>query len=140
MAAKIIDPARTVVTFAGDGEYMMNGQELATAVQYKAGVIIIVFNNNMFGTIRMHQERDYPGRVSGTTLHNPDFAALAQAYGAHGEVVNTTAEFGPALARALAHTHEQSLPAIIELRYDGNLITPNATLETIRKTAQAQGK
>ena len=140
VAAKIIDPDRTVVTFAGDGEYMMNGQELATAVQYKAGVLIIVFNNGMFGTIRMHQERDYPGRVSGTTLHNPDFAALAQAYGAHGEVVNTTEEFGPALARALAHTREQSLPAIIELRYDGNLITPNATLETIRKTAEAQGK
>ena len=140
VAAKIIDPDRTVVTFAGDGEYMMNGQELATAVQYKAGVVIIVFNNSMFGTIRMHQERDYPGRVSGTTLHNPDFAALAQAYGAHGEVVNATEEFGPALARALAHTRTQSLPAVIELRYDGNLITPNATLETIRKTAEAQGK
>ena len=137
VAAKIIDPARTVVTFAGDGEYMMNGQELATAVQYKAGVVIIVFNNNMFGTIRMHQERDYPGRVSGTTLHNPDFAALAVAYGASGEVVESTAQFGPALARALAHTREKSLPAIIELRYDGNLITPNATLETIRKTALA---
>ncbi|MES2017798.1 MAG: thiamine pyrophosphate-binding protein [Pseudomonadota bacterium] len=137
VAAKIIDPSRTVVTFAGDGEYMMNGQELATAVQYKAGVIIIVFNNSMFGTIRMHQERDYPGRVSGTTLHNPDFAALAVAYGAHGEVVNTTAEFAPALARALEHTRGKSLPALIELRYDGNLITPNATLETIRKTAEA---
>lgn len=137
VAAKIVDPTRTVVTFAGDGEYMMNGQELATAVQYKAGVIIIVFNNSMFGTIRMHQERDYPGRVSGTTLHNPDFAALAVAYGAQGEVVTTTEGFAPALARALAHTREQSLPAIIELRYDGNLITPNATLETIRKTAEA---
>ena len=137
VAAKIIDPSRTVVTFAGDGEYMMNGQELATAVQYKVGVVIIVFNNNMFGTIRMHQERDYPGRVSGTTLHNPDFAALAVAYGASGEVVDSTAQFGPALARALAHTREKSLPAIIELRYDGNLITPNATLDTIRKTAEA---
>ncbi|MDQ1922844.1 thiamine pyrophosphate-binding protein [Massilia pseudoviolaceinigra] len=137
IAAKIVDPTRTVVTFAGDGEFMMNGQELATAVQYKAGVIIIVFNNGMFGTIRMHQERDYPGRVSGTSLHNPDFAELAKAYGAHGEVVNATAEFGPALARALAHTRDKSLPAVIELRYDGNLITPNATLETIRKTAEA---
>ena len=137
VAAKIVDPDRTVITFAGDGEYMMNGQELATAVQYKAGVVVIVFNNSMFGTIRMHQERDYPGRVSGTTLHNPDFAALATAYGAHGEVVNTTAEFGPALARALEHTRGKSLPALIELRYDGNLITPNATLDTIRKTAQA---
>ncbi|CUI07538.1 thiamine pyrophosphate-binding protein [Massilia antarctica] len=137
IAAKIVDPARTVVTFAGDGEFMMNGQELATAVQYKAGVIIIVFNNGMFGTIRMHQERDYPGRVSGTSLHNPDFAELAKAYGAHGEVVNATAQFAPALARALAHTREKSLPAVIELRYDGNLITPNATLDTIRKTAEA---
>ncbi|MES2299314.1 MAG: thiamine pyrophosphate-binding protein [Pseudomonadota bacterium] len=135
IAAKIIDPSRTVVTFSGDGDYMMNGQELATAVQYKAGVIILLFNNQMYGTIRMHQERDYPGRVSGTQLHNPDFAALAVAYGAHGEVVETTAQFGPALARALEHTRAHSLPAIIELRYDGNLITPNATLETIRQTA-----
>ncbi len=137
IAAKIIDPAKTVITFSGDGDYMMNGQELATAVQYKAGVIIIVFNNQMYGTIRMHQERDYPGRVSGTELHNPDFALLARAYGAHGEVVTTTAEFAPALARAHAHTREHKLPAIIELRYDGNLITPNATLETIRKQALA---
>ncbi|WP_288381526.1 thiamine pyrophosphate-binding protein [uncultured Massilia sp.] len=137
VAAKIIDPQRTVVTFAGDGEFMMTGQELATAVQYGAGVIILVFNNNMFGTIRMHQERDYPGRVSGTTLHNPDFAALARAYGGHGEVVEKTGEFGPALQRALEHANGKKLPAVIELRYDGNLITPNATLETIRKNAEA---
>jgi acetolactate synthase-1/2/3 large subunit len=136
VAAKIADPARTVVTFAGDGEFMMTGQELATAVQYQAGVIIIVFNNGMFGTIRMHQERNYPGRVSGTGLHNPDFAALAQAYGAHGEVVERTADFGPALARALAHTRAVNLPAVIELRYDGNLITPNATLDAIRASAR----
>lgn len=136
IAAKIVDPARTVITFAGDGEYMMNGQELATAVQYRAGVIIIVFNNQMFGTIRMHQERDYPGRISGTTLHNPDFAALARAYGAHGEVVNATEEFAPALQRALAHAAEHGLPALIELRYDGNLITPGATLATIRANAE----
>ena len=140
VAAKIIDPARTVVTFAGDGEYLMNGQELATAVQYKAGVLIIVFNNQMFGTIRMHQEREYPGRVSGTTLHNPDFAALARAFGGHGETVSATEEFAPALQRALAFTREQSLPAIIELRYDGNLITPGATLDTIREQAVAAGK
>ncbi|MYM30857.1 thiamine pyrophosphate-binding protein [Duganella sp. CY15W] len=137
VAAKIIAPERTVVTFAGDGEYMMNGQELATAVQYQAGVVIIVFNNGMFGTIRMHQERDYPGRVSGTTLHNPDFAALSVAYGGAGEVVTRTEEFAPALERALAFTRDKHLPAVIELRYDGNLITPGATLETIRKTAQA---
>ncbi|SDG67557.1 MULTISPECIES: thiamine pyrophosphate-binding protein [unclassified Duganella] len=137
VAAKIIDPSRTVITFAGDGEYMMNGQELATAVQYQAGVIIIVFNNAMFGTIRMHQEREYPGRVSGTTLHNPDFAALAVAYGGAGEVVTETAQFAPALQRALSYTRENKLPAVIELRYDGNLITPGATLETIRKNAEA---
>ncbi|CAN7302299.1 thiamine pyrophosphate-binding protein [Duganella sp. LjRoot269] len=137
VAAKIIAPRRTVITFAGDGEYMMNGQELATAVQYRAGVVIIVFNNGMFGTIRMHQELHYPGRVSGTQLHNPDFAALAVAYGGHGEVVDTTAAFGPALERALAWANGKNLPAVIELRYDGNLITPGATLETIRKNAQA---
>jgi len=137
VAAKIIDPQRTVVTFAGDGEFMMTGQELATAVQYGAGLIVLVFNNNMFGTIRMHQEREYPGRVSGTNLHNPDFAALARAYGGHGEVVETTEAFGEALARAVAFTGEHKLPAVLELRYDGNLITPNATLETIRKTAAA---
>lgn len=135
ISAKIMQPGRTVVTFAGDGEYLMNGQELATAVQYRAGVIIIVFNNGMFGTIRMHQEKEFPARVSGTELQNPDFAALARAYGASGEVVEATAEFAPALQRALAHTRHTSLPALIELRYDGNLITPNASLETIRRTA-----
>ncbi|MCS0588944.1 thiamine pyrophosphate-binding protein [Massilia norwichensis] len=137
VAAKIVDPQRTVVTFAGDGEFMMTGQELATAVQYRAGLILIVFNNSMFGTIRMHQEREYPGRVSGTELHNPDFAALAQAYGGQGEVVEKTADFAPALQRALAFANARQLPAVIELRYDGNLITPGATLETIRKNAQA---
>ncbi|QJD99238.1 thiamine pyrophosphate-binding protein [Massilia forsythiae] len=136
VAAKIVDPARTVVAFAGDGEFMMTGQELATAVQYGAGVVTIVFNNAMFGTIRMHQEREYPGRVSGTGLHNPDFAALARAYGGHGETVDSTADFAPALRRALAFAAEHRLPALIELRYDGNLITPNATLETIRGNAE----
>lgn len=140
IAAKITQAHRTVITFAGDGEYMMNGQELATAVQYQAGVIIIVFNNNMYGTIRMHQEKEFPARVSGTQLHNPDFAALARAYGAHGELVTHTEEFAPALERALSHTREHHLPALIELQYDGNLITPGATLQTIRKMAQEAGK
>ena len=140
IAAKIRQPERTVITFAGDGEYLMNGQELATAVQYNAGVIIIVFNNSMFGTIRMHQEREFPGRVSGTTLHNPDFAALARAYGALGEVVNRTEEFAAALHKALEHSREHQLPALIELRYDGNLITPGASLATIRQTAKATGR
>ncbi|MGB9109717.1 MAG: thiamine pyrophosphate-binding protein [Telluria sp.] len=140
VAAKIVHPERAVVTFAGDGEFMMTGQELATAVQYRAGLVLIVFNNNMFGTIRMHQEREYPGRVSGTELHNPDFAALARAYGGQGEVVEKTADFAPALARAVAFANAQNLPAVIELRYDGNLITPGATLETIRANAAAAKK
>ncbi|MBI3284029.1 MAG: thiamine pyrophosphate-binding protein [Burkholderiales bacterium] len=140
VAAKIAQPERTVITFAGDGEYMMNGQELATAVQYGAGVIILVFNNGMYGTIRMHQEREFPARVSGTELHNPDFAALARAYGAAGETVSSTAEFAPALQRALEHTRSHNLPALIELRYDGNLITPGATLASLRKLAQEAGK
>jgi len=137
VGAKIVQPERTVVAFAGDGEFMMTGQELATAVQYGAGVIFLVFNNGMFGTIRMHQEREYPGRVSGTQLRNPDFAALARAYGGEGEIVDATADFAPALARAVEFTTTQKLPFVIELRYDGNLITPGATLETIRKNAQA---
>ncbi|HVL75615.1 MAG TPA: thiamine pyrophosphate-dependent enzyme, partial [Noviherbaspirillum sp.] len=128
--------ARTVVNFAGDGDYMMNGQELATAVQYGAGVLFIVFNNGTYGTIRMHQERHFPARVSGTDLRNPDFAALARAYGAHGEMVDTTEAFGPALERALAHIQATGLPALIELQYEANLLTPNASLEQIRAAGQ----
>jgi acetolactate synthase-1/2/3 large subunit len=131
------DRKRAVLNFAGDGDFLMTGQELATAVQYKAGVLFIVFNNGMYGTIRMHQEREFPARVSGTELRNPDFAALARAYGAHGAAVDTTADFAPALQAALAHIEATGLPALIELRYDGNLITPNATLESIRQTALA---
>jgi acetolactate synthase I/II/III large subunit len=148
VAARIIEDQRDnqsgrkrcVLNFAGDGDFMMNGQEIATAVQYRAGVLFIVFNNNMYGTIRMHQEKTYPARVSGTQLQNPDFAALARAYGAHGEALDTTEEFAPALRRALAHIDETGLPALIELRYDGNLITPGMTLEAMRKAAQAASK
>jgi acetolactate synthase-1/2/3 large subunit len=141
VAARIIEQrrgkARCVLNFAGDGDFMMNGQELATAVQYRAGVLFIVFNNSMYGTIRMHQEKTYPARVSGTQLQNPDFAALARAYGAYGEALDATEDFAPTLGRALAHIDETGLPALIELRYDGNLITPNMTLEAIRMTAQS---
>lgn len=140
VAAKIIAPERTVITFAGDGEFMMNGQELATAVQYNAGIVIIVFNNGMYGTIRMHQEREFPARVSGTDLHNPNFAALAQAYGAHGEQVLRTEDFAAALQRALSFTQSNNKPALIELIYDGNLITPGASLLSLRQQAQAAGK
>jgi acetolactate synthase-1/2/3 large subunit len=137
IAAAVIEKNRRfVLNFAGDGDFLMNGQELATAVQYGAAVLFIVFNNGSYGTIRMHQERDYPARVSGTQLKNPDFAALARAYGAHGEAVDATADFAAALQRAQTHIGQTGLPALIELRYDANLITPNATLETIRQTAQ----
>lgn len=139
IAARIIElhhgRQRSVLNFAGDGDFMMTGQELATAVQYRAGVLFIVFNNNAYGTIRMHQEREYPGRVSGTGLQNPDFAALARAYGAFGESVDTTAGFTAALGRAQQHIEETGMPALIELRYDADLITPNATLQSIREAA-----
>jgi len=127
---------RVVLNFAGDGDFMMNGQELATAVQYGAGVLFIVFNNGIYGTIRMHQERTYPARVSGTQLRNPDFAALARAYGAFGTMVDATEDFAAALHEAQAHIVATGLPALIELRYDSELITPNATLTEIRKAAQ----
>ena len=99
---RLVHPQRIVVSWNGDGCFLMNGQELATAVQYGLRVIFVVVDNGMYGTIRMHQERNYPGRVSGTDLVNPDFAALARAYGAHGETVVATDEFAPAFERALA--------------------------------------
>jgi len=136
VAAKIIAPERTVVAFAGDGDFMMTMQELATAIQYGAGVLILVFNNSMYGTIRMHQEREFPGREHGTHLSNPDFARLAQSFGAFGAAVGTTDEFGTALAAALSFIREKRLPALIELRTDPEVITPNATLSAIRATAR----
>jgi acetolactate synthase I/II/III large subunit len=100
VAAKLVHPGRPVVCIAGDGDFLMTGQELATASQYSLKILFIVVNNGMYGTIRMHQEREYPGRVWGTELKNPDFAALARAYGLHGEVVERTADFAPAFERA----------------------------------------
>ena len=131
IAAKIAEPHRTVVAFAGDGDFLMNGQELATAMQYGANVIVIVVNNGMYGTIRMHQEREYPARVSGTELQNPDFAALARAYGAFGEMVDTTEGFAPAFERARA----SGKPALIELRLDPEAISPTTTLSALRAQA-----
>jgi len=131
IAAKALYPHRTVVCFAGDGCFLMNGQELATAVQYGLAVIIIVVNNGMYGTIRMHQEREYPDRPIGTDLANPDFAALARAFGAHGELVETTAQFAPAFDRALA----SGKPALLELRLDPEAITPRMGLSQIRESA-----
>jgi acetolactate synthase-1/2/3 large subunit len=132
VAAQIACPGRRVVSFNGDGDFLMNGQELATAVQYELPVLFLVFNNGLYGTIRMHQEREYPGRVIGTALRNPDFAALARAYGLHGETVRQTAEFAPALERALGAKG----PALMELVYDPELITPNTTLKAIGAKAR----
>ncbi|TPG79983.1 thiamine pyrophosphate-binding protein [Pseudomonas mandelii] len=129
VAAKLTCPDRVVVSFSGDGCFLMNGQEIATAAQYGANVIFIVINNGMYGTIRMHQERNYPGRVSGTELHNPDFAALAQAYGLHGEVVTATSEFAPAFERCLG----MSRPSLIEVRVDPEALTPRLSLTQIRE-------
>jgi acetolactate synthase-1/2/3 large subunit len=136
IAAKLVAPERTVVCLTGDGDFLMTGQELATAQQYQAGIIVIVFNNGMYGTIRMHQEREFPGRVHGTQLSNPHFALLAQAYGGLGVTVERTDEFSPALQQALDHTRSKRTPALIELRCDPEVINPNATLAAIRATAQ----
>jgi len=131
VAAKIAAPGRTVVAVAGDGDFLMNGQEIATARQYGAAIIVLVVNNGMYGTIRMHQEREYPGRVSGTGLHNPDFAAYARAFDCHGETVERTADFAPAFERAAASRK----PAVIELRIDPDAITPATTLSAVRAAA-----
>ncbi|OCW58624.1 thiamine pyrophosphate-binding protein [Hoeflea olei] len=130
VAAKQAFPERTVVAFAGDGCFMMHGQEFATAVQHRLPIIVIVVNNSMYGTIRMHQERDYPGRVSATQLTNPDFAALARAYGGHGETVEKTADFAAAFERA----RDSGMPAILELKLDPQAITPTRTLDQISGT------
>jgi acetolactate synthase-1/2/3 large subunit len=136
VGAKRVAPDRTVVVVAGDGDFLMNGQEFATAVQYGLAVIVILVDNGMYGTIRMHQEREYPGRVSATALKNPDFAAYARAFGGHGERVERTEDFAPALARARA----SGLPAILHLLIDPEAITPTATLSAIRERAlQAKG-
>ena len=132
ISAKILDPSRSVVIVTGDGDFLMTGQELATAVAERAAVLILVFNNGMYGTIRMHQERIYPHRVHGTTLHNPDFAALARAYGAFGQAVESTEAFEGALLAALAHIRTSGLPALLELRVDPEIITPSATLSSLR--------
>jgi acetolactate synthase-1/2/3 large subunit len=112
----------------------MNGQEFATAVQYGLAVVVVIMDNGQYGTIRMHQERDYPGRVVGTQLRNPDFAALARAFGGHGETVTTTAEFEPAFERALA----SKAPAILHVKIDPEAITPTTTLSAIRQAALAK--
>jgi acetolactate synthase-1/2/3 large subunit len=128
IAAKALHPNRMVISWNGDGCYQMNGQELATAVQYGLAVVFVIIDNGMYGTIRMHQERTYPARVSGTELRNPDFAALARAYGAHGETVLRTDEFAPAFERAVA----TGGPAIVHVKIDPQALTMGASLDQLR--------
>ncbi|MCJ2140875.1 thiamine pyrophosphate-binding protein [Methylobacterium sp. E-066] len=131
--AKRSQPDRIVVALAGDGDVMMTVQEFATAVQYGIAIVVVVLDNGMYGTIRMHQEREYPGRVSATELRNPDFAALARSCGGHGERVERTEEFAPAFERSLA----AGIPAMIHCLVDPEALTPTMTLAAIRAKALA---
>ncbi|MBS0504789.1 MAG: thiamine pyrophosphate-binding protein, partial [Proteobacteria bacterium] len=128
VAAALRHPDRAVVAISGDGDFLMNGQELATAVRYGCDMLVIVVDNGWYGTIRMHQEREYPGRVSGTELINPDFAALARAYGAWAETVETTDGFDPALDRALS----QKGVKLLHLKTDVEQISPAVTISQLR--------
>jgi len=128
IAAKLAAPTRMVINISGDGCFLMHGQEMATAVQYGANVITVVVNNGMLGTIRMHQERRYPGRTIATDLHNPDFAAFAKSFGAHGETVTTTQDFPAAFERCVA----AGKPALIELVVDPDALTPKETLSSLQ--------
>ena len=128
VGVKIAWPGRQVVACVGDGGFLMTGQEIATAMHHKVAPIVLVFNNSMYGTIRMYQERAYPGRVSGTALTNPDFAKFIEAFGGHGETVTETAGFAPAFRRAVA----SGKPAVIELVMDAEQITTRATIAELR--------
>ena len=136
VAMKRVHPERSVVAFAGDGDFLMTGQEFATAVQYDLPVLVIVVDNGMYGTIRMHQEREYPGRVCGTELRNPDFAAYARAFGGFGATVERTADFAAALAAA----QRSGKPALVHIKVDPEAITPTTTLGAIREKALAEHK
>lgn len=131
IAAKIADPSRTVICFAGDGDFQMNCQELATALQYRAQPIVLLLNNGIYGTIRAHQERHYPARVSGTDMVNPDFVTLAHAYGMHAERVSRTEDFHAAFARAMA----SGTGAVLDLDISPEALTPGQTLSQMRAAA-----
>jgi acetolactate synthase-1/2/3 large subunit len=133
VAAALLQPTRCVINLAGDGDFLMTGQELATAQAHGAKLICIVVDNGSYGTIRMHQEREYPGRVSGSALSNPDFAALARAYGLAADTVRATAEFEPAFAAALARPGS----TLLHRRLDVDVSTTRSTLAAIRATALA---
>ncbi|MEN9060475.1 thiamine pyrophosphate-dependent enzyme [Ponticoccus litoralis] len=131
IAAKVADPERCVVCFAGDGDFQMTCQELATAAQAGARPIVLILNNGVYGTIRAHQERQFPGRVSGTDMVSPDFVMLAQAYGFHAERVTTTEAFPEAFARAMA----SDTGAVLDLEIAAEAITPRQTLSQMRAAA-----
>ncbi|MCS0500971.1 thiamine pyrophosphate-binding protein [Ancylobacter mangrovi] len=133
VAAKRLNPERTVVAVCGDGDFLMTGQEFATAVQHGVPVVAVVIDNGMYGTIRMHQEREYPARVFGTVLKNPDFAAYARAFGGFGVTVEEDAQFAPALDAAFA----SGLPSIVHVKLDPEAITPTTSLTALREKALA---
>jgi acetolactate synthase-1/2/3 large subunit len=132
LAAKLVHPERLVVCLAGDGDFLMAGGELATAVKYDLPVVVLLVNNGMYGTIRLHQERLYPGRVVGTDLVNPDFAAYAESFGAHGETVERTRDVEAAFERAVA----SGRPALLDLRVDPEAISPRATISQLREESR----
>jgi acetolactate synthase-1/2/3 large subunit len=134
IAARVAYPDRRVICFAGDGDFQMNLQELASAKQAGAQPIVLVLNNGIYGTIRAHQERHYPARVSGTTMESPDFAMLARSYGFHGERVETTADFADAFDRALA----SPTGAVLDLAISEEALTPRQTLSQMRSSALAK--
>lgn len=138
ISAKLEQPERTVVCYAGDGCFQMNLQELGVALQYRVGVVVLVFNNGIWGTIRAHQEREFPGRDIALGFVNPDFTALVRSYGGHGEVVERTEDFSAALARACEFADREKLPALVELRYEADGIAPGETLSGIRNAALAR--
>ena len=135
VAAKLLAPERAVVCVSGDGDFMMSSHELATACHNNAPVLFLVFNNRMYGTIRMHQEQQFPGRVTATALTNPDFAQLMAAYGGYGRRVERTGDFAGALEQALEQMRSRRLPALIELACDPEWITPGARVSDLRQAA-----
>jgi acetolactate synthase-1/2/3 large subunit len=132
VAAALRFKDRTVVCVAGDGDFLMNGQELATAAQYGADLLVILVDNGAYGTIRMHQERDYPSRISATSLANPDFAKLAEAYGGWAQRVESTADFAPALESALGRKGIRLIHCITDVE----VITNQTTIATLRSKAR----
>jgi acetolactate synthase-1/2/3 large subunit len=135
LAMQTLHPGRTVLCVAGDGDFLMTGQDFATAVQYKLPLIVMIYDNGLYGTIRMHQEREYPGRVIATQLHNPDFVAYAEAFGGFGVKVEKTADFPAAFAAA----QKSGKPSIIQLKVDPEALTPGMSLSQIREKSLAGG-